>query len=57
MAIKRMCYICKIRPAEVPDRYTGGRPIARICRECHAKRLADDLHNIVVTDKNKKREV
>ena len=41
--MNRLCYVCNTSPAEVPDRYTTGRQIKRICRECHADRLRDDL--------------
>lgn len=40
---KKMCEICGKNPAEVPDRERMGRPINRICGECHAKRLKTDM--------------
>ena len=39
----RPCIVCKIRPAAIPDRERMGRPINRVCRECHADRLRGDL--------------
>ena len=45
---KKMCEICGKNPAEVPDRERMGRPINRICRECHAKRLREDMGVVVV---------
>lgn len=44
---KKLCEICHARPAEVPDRNRMGRPVKRICRECHALRLAGDLKEIL----------
>lgn len=43
----RPCIICHTRPAEVPDRTRMGRPIKRVCRECHAERLRGDLEKIL----------
>lgn len=40
---RRPCRICRERPAEVPDRNVQGRPIKRVCRQCHAERLRGDL--------------
>lgn len=39
----RSCILCRQRPAAVPDRNRPGRPVKRICRECHAERIANDL--------------
>ena len=44
---KKLCIRCHSRPAVVPDRERTGRPIARICRECHAQRLVMDMLRIV----------
>ena len=49
------CIICGINEATVPDRYTGGRLINRICSECHAKRLQKDMQHIV--DLHTKRQI
>ena len=43
MGKKKMCEICHKNPAEVPDRERMGRPINRICLECHTKRLKEDM--------------
>lgn len=40
---KKMCEICGKKPATVPDRERGGKPINRICSECHAERLRADI--------------
>lgn len=47
MAVKRLCVVCGRRPAEVPDRERVGRPIKRVCQECHVARLREDLARIV----------
>jgi hypothetical protein len=45
----KKCYLCRTRPAAVPDRnqWTGGKFIKQICKECHASRLRGDLINVV----------
>ena len=43
----KLCIICRQRPAEVPDREVMGRPIKKICKQCHAKRLQNDLNVIL----------
>lgn len=40
---KKKCEICGQRPATVPDRDRPGRPVSRICSECHRSRLAGDM--------------
>ena len=40
---KRMCIVCHKRAPEVPDRNVMGRPIKRVCLECHGERLRGDL--------------
>lgn len=42
----KLCILCHQRPAVVPDRDQMGRPIKRVCRECHAARLRGDLVEI-----------
>ena len=39
----KKCEICGQRPATVPDRDRPGRPVNRICSECHRDRLAADI--------------
>lgn len=43
----KLCELCRERNAEVPDRNRQGRPIKRICRPCHRKRLEGDLDRIM----------
>jgi hypothetical protein len=46
--VKKPCKLCHEREATVPDRYSGvGRPRKEICGECHAKRLATDMANVL----------
>jgi hypothetical protein len=40
------CVLCLRREATVPDRNRPGRPVKRVCSQCHAKRLAGDLRGI-----------
>lgn len=52
-----MCVVCHERPARVPDRERMGRPIKRICRECHAQRLIADLeHALKVHESRMKKD-
>jgi hypothetical protein len=39
----KLCELCGLRRAELPDRNRMGRPIKRLCRECHAERLVGDM--------------
>jgi len=41
--MKKLCVVCGKNEAMVPDRNRPGRPIKRVCRQCHGARLADDL--------------
>ena len=47
MGAKRLCVVCRVRPPEVPDRERMGRPIKRVCRQCHGKRLHGDMDAIM----------
>jgi len=38
-----LCILCRVNEATVPDRERMGRPIKRVCRECHTDRLRGDL--------------
>jgi hypothetical protein len=52
------CVVCHTRPATLPDRESMGRPIKRVCHECHAQRLIEDLKAVlkrVELDKEKER--
>lgn len=51
---RRSCEVCGERPAAVPDRNRIGRPIKRICRECHAARLRGDLRKVLKAYEQKK---
>ena len=42
-----LCVVCHTRKAEVPDRERMGRPVKRVCRECHAERLRGDVERIL----------
>lgn len=45
---KRMCKICEVRPATVPDRNQWpARPTPAICSDCHAERLGGDLRAVL----------
>lgn len=46
------CIICREREAQVPDRERVGRQIKRVCRQCHTKRLIEDLRRIVQQKRN-----
>lgn len=44
----KMCIVCGERKAELPDRNVMGRPIKRVCKECHAGRLRSDIQAIML---------
>lgn len=50
---KRVCIVCWQRPPTVPDREGMGRPIKRVCSECHAARLRGDLAYILECERKK----
>jgi hypothetical protein len=45
----RLCMVCHTRPAEVPDREAMGRPIKKVCGQCHGGRLALDVVAVIGT--------
>lgn len=45
--VKRLCRICHVREATLPDRYYAPSLIPRICHECHAIRLVEDLRRLL----------
>lgn len=47
MSKQRMCILCGKGPAEVPDRERLGKPIKRVCVECHGERLWRDFARIM----------
>ena len=51
--MKKLCEICGKREAAVPDRNRMGRPIKRICADCHAMRIRGDFKKIITTITNK----
>lgn len=45
----KLCRLCHARPAVLPDRNAmAGRPIKRVCVECHQQRLRDDLEDVIL---------
>ena len=52
----RTCDICKENDAAVPDRNRTGKPIKRICRQCHMARLRGDLQAIVRLHRERNRQ-
>ena len=42
-----LCRQCKTNKAVFPDRNAMGRPLKRICRDCHRKDLLNDLQHIL----------
>lgn len=52
--MKKTCIVCRERPAEVPDRERMGKPVKRVCRECHAQRLERDIKRILAGRKGGK---
>lgn len=45
--IVKQCIRCGIKKAELPLRGVMGRPLKRICRECHREELRKDFLTIV----------
>lgn len=43
----KLCIMCHERKATVPDRERMGRPINRVCSQCHAERLRGDFERIL----------
>lgn len=51
-----ICIICGNDKAVVPDREQGpGRPIKKVCRSCHGKRLLGDLKRVLQEHKKRVR--
>jgi hypothetical protein len=40
---RKLCRLCRFRPAEVPDRDRDLTWRKSICRECHGERLRGDM--------------
>lgn len=51
---KKMCEICREKPATVPDRERMGRLIKRVCLSCHALRLVGDMKRIMELHEKRK---
>ncbi len=47
MSKKRLCEICGLNPATVPDRGRPGKLINRVCGRCHGLRLKGDFQQIL----------
>ncbi len=43
----KLCILCRKAPATLPDRYAAGRMTLKVCRFCHAARLAGDVRAIM----------
>jgi hypothetical protein len=43
----KLCEKCGKNPATLPDRNRMGRPIKRICSECHSGLLRGDLERVL----------
>lgn len=43
----KLCEVCGVNKATIPDRNRMGRPINRVCSTCHSARLRGDLEYIV----------
>ena len=52
---KKMCEICGVNPATVPDRERMGRLINRVCSSCHSLRLAGDMMRILELHEKRRR--
>lgn len=53
-AMPKLCIVCNVKPATVPDRARMGRPIKRVCRDCHGLRLRSDLVKIMTNEMKKR---
>lgn len=47
MSKKKLCEICGVDPAAVPDRDKPWSPSKRVCLSCHSARLRGDLDHIL----------
>jgi len=47
----KLCEKCGKNPATLPDRNRMGRPIKRICSECHSELLRGDLERVLTNMK------
>jgi hypothetical protein len=51
----KLCEVCNINNATIPDRERQGRLINRLCQSCHVKRLQGDLVNILKKSNDNKK--
>ena len=54
MSKKKMCEVCGVDPATVPDRDRPGRLINRVCSKCHGARLSGDMKYILQKRKERR---
>jgi len=50
----KFCVVCHKNPPELPDRNVIGRPINRVCRECHMMRLRGDMIQLLKVEQKKR---
>jgi hypothetical protein len=50
----KLCVRCHVNNATVPDRENIGRPIKKLCIECHADDLKSDMQTIIALHKKTK---
>jgi|AMWB02.1.fsa_nt_gi hypothetical protein len=50
-----LCIVCHKKVATIPDRYSGSSR-KKLCPECHAERLKDDLRYIIAVETKRKQE-
>jgi hypothetical protein len=43
---KKLCILCRLDEATLPDRNVQGRQSKKVCVSCHRKRLLGDLKRI-----------
>ncbi len=55
--MKLKCIICHKKLATVPDRNNFPSRRKKLCSDCHSKRLANDIVNVIAIKKRKGNEV
>lgn len=53
-ADQKLCIVCGKGPREVPDRDSGSN-VKKVCRQCHGKRLQNDLRTIIAHAQNQRK--
>ena len=51
--VDMICKICKQRPAEIRDRNDPTSRKKTVCKNCHGKRLLEDLVSVLMTGKRR----